>query len=40
MGFCDCAAFARRRLSLKPLRFVLPPYHQRRLFRDAALLAH
>ncbi len=31
VGFCGCAAFARRRLSPKPLRFVLPPYHQRRL---------
>ena len=27
--FCGCAAFARCRLSLRPLRFVLPPSHQR-----------
>jgi hypothetical protein len=39
VGFCGCAAFARCRLSLKPLRFVLPPYHQRRLFRGAAFRA-
>jgi uncharacterized DUF497 family protein len=37
--FCDCAAFAPRRLSPRPLRFVLPPYHQRRLFRGAAFRA-
>jgi len=37
--FCGCAAFARRRLSLRPLRFVLPPSHQRRLFRGAAFRA-
>jgi hypothetical protein len=39
VGFCGCAAFARCCLSLKPLCFVLPPYHQRRLFRGAAFRA-
>jgi len=39
VGFCDCVAFARRRLSHRPLCFVLPPYHQRRLFRGAAFRA-